>query len=246
MKKIDLNCDLGEGAGQDAQIMPYISSANIACGYHAGDEETMKQTIELCKKHKVLIGAHPSFPDRENFGRTDMQLPHSEIYDLIIQQVNLLKSLAENAGVRLNHVKPHGALYNMAARDKKLASIISLAVKDCGPELILFGLSGSHLVREGKKIGLKVLNEVFADRTYTDQGKLTSRQNPDALINSEQLAIAQVLQMVNKQTVSSVNGKEIPMIAETICIHGDGEQAVAFAREIHSALKKENVIIGFN
>ena len=165
MKTIDINCDLGEGIGNDEQIMPYISSANIACGYHAGDEKTMKQTIELCKRYNVSIGAHPSFPDRENFGRTDMLLCPTEVYDTVVNQINALEKIALTNDVSLHHVKPHGALYNMAARDKSLASIIALAVLDSNNKYILYGLSNSYLVKEGKNHGLKTASEVFADRT---------------------------------------------------------------------------------
>lgn len=244
MKSIDLNCDLGEGIGNDAQIMPFISSANIACGYHAGDEETMKQTIELCKKHNVQIGAHPSFKDRENFGRTDQHLHPSEVYDLVTTQINLLKKLAQEAGTRVHHVKPHGALYNMAARNYKIAAVVALAVKDCGDDLYLFGLSGGHMIKEGEKIGLKVMNEVFADRTYSDNGKLTSRNIEGALIEHTDQALAQVLQILRKGTVTTISGLEIPMPADTICIHGDNKHAVMFSEAVYKTLKAEGYHIG--
>src|SRR5262245_8034460 len=180
MKTIDINCDLGEGMENDEAIMPYISSANIACGYHAGDEKMMKQTIELCKKYNVAVGAHPSYPDRENFGRTDMLLPPTEVYEIVIKQINVLEKIALANGASLHHVKPHGALYNMAARDRSLASLIALAILDTNSKYILYGLSGSYLVKEGKNHGLKIANEVFADRTYKDDGSLTSRNKPGA------------------------------------------------------------------
>jgi len=243
MKTIDINCDLGEGIGNDELIMPYISSANIACGYHAGDAKTMKQTVELCKKYSVAVGAHPSYPDRENFGRTDMLLHPGEIYELIVKQINCLEKIAAAADVPIHHVKPHGALYNMAARDKGLAPFVSLAIIDTNNKYLLYGLSGSYLVKEGKNLGLKTVNEVFADRTYKDDGSLTSRSKPGALIENTDAAIAQVLQMVKEGTVTSVTGKKVPILAETICIHGDGEHAVEFAKAIHSALKKEGIEI---
>ena len=232
----DINCDMGEGIGNDEAIMPFITSANIACGYHAGDEDTMKRTVDLAMKHNVLIGAHPSYSDKENFGRTDIRLPLSEVYDLVTKQIHLLKEITESAGASLHHVKPHGALYNMAARSKQLAAVIALAVKDVDEKLKLYGLSGSHLIREARKIGIKSVSEVFADRSYQDDGRLTPRSNPEALINDTDKAVRHVLQMIKEGTVTTVSGKIIPIIAETICIHGDGEHAVEFVKAIHEVL----------
>lgn len=243
MKTIDINCDMGEGIGTDEMILPYISSANIACGYHAGDEETMKKTVALCIKNKVAIGAHPSYLDRENFGRTDILLPPDEVYDLVVKQIRLLDEIARSAGAEMRHVKPHGALYNMAARGAQLAAIISLAVKDVNNKLALFGLSGSHLIKEGKNIGLKTASEVFADRTYQDNGSLAPRHKPGALIEDADKAVAQVLEMINEGTVTSLSGKKIPIVAETVCIHGDGPHAVEFAKAIYEALIKEGIKI---
>jgi UPF0271 protein len=243
MKTIDLNCDLGEGIGNDELIMPYISSANIACGYHAGNETTMKQTVELCKRYNVAVGAHPSFPDKENFGRTDMLLHPGEIYEMIIKQINSLEKIAAEADVPVHHVKPHGALYNMAARDKMMAPFVALAILDTNSKYILYGLSGSYLIKEGKALGVKTISEVFADRTYKDDGSLTSRNKPGALIEDTDKAVAQALQMVKEGTVTSINGKKVPIVAETICIHGDGEHAVEFAKAIHGVLKKEGIEI---
>jgi UPF0271 protein len=228
MKTIDLNCDLGEGIGNDALIMPYISSASIACGYHAGDEETMRKTILLCK---------------ENFGRTDMLLSSGEIYELVKNQVELLKTIADENGVAIHHVKPHGALYNMAARDKSIAPFVALAVKDADQKMFLYGLSGSHLIKEGKNMGLKTVSEVFADRAYKDDGSLLSRNKPGALIENTEAAVSQVLQMVKEGTVTSINGNKVPIVAETICIHGDGEHAVEFAKAIYHALKENGIEI---
>lgn len=238
-----INCDMGEGIGNDEAIMPFISSANIACGYHAGDENSMKRTVELAMKYNVSIGAHPSYPDRENFGRTDIRLPLSEVYDLVTKQIHLLREITKSAGTLLHHVKPHGALYNMAARSKPLAAVIALAVKDVDEKLKLYGLSGSHFIREAQKIGLKTISEVFADRSYQDDGRLTPRSNPEALINDTNKAVQQVLQMVKEGNVTTVSGKVIPIVAETICIHGDGEHAVEFAKAIHEALVKNNILI---
>ena len=186
---VDLNCDMGEGIGNDAAIMPFISSANIACGYHAGDEETMKQIVELCIKHNVAIGAHPSFDDKKTFGRTDMHLPASEIYNLVTKQIHLLDKIAKQQGASLHHVKPHGALYNMSAKDTELATTIASAIKDVDAKLILYGLSNSYSIVKANELGLKSANEVFADRTYQDDGSLTPRSQPNALIEDETKSI---------------------------------------------------------
>ena len=230
--RININCDLGEGMGNDLQIIPHINSANIACGYHAGDVETMRQTIEACIKHDVLIGAHPSYYDRENFGRTEMQLPADEIYDLVTQQLIIFSEVLNMFESSLHHVKPHGALYNQSAKDPVIAKAIASAVKDFDPALILYGLSGSHSIEEAKKIGLKTASEAFADRTYQDDGSLTSRTQPGALIDDVGKLVAQVSEMVNDAMVTTVSGKKIQILVETICVHGDGMKAVEFVRAI--------------
>ena len=241
MQTIDLNCDMGEGLNTDAQLMPYISSANIACGYHAGDETIMKQTLSLAIQHKVAIGAHPGFADKANFGRTEMQLPLNEVYQLITEQVLLLQNMAASLGTKLNHVKPHGALYNMSAKDPLLANTIAKAVYKIDPQLVLFGLSGSHSITEAKKAGLVTASEVFADRTYGDDGSLTPRLQPNAMIVSDDAAWLQVVKMIEQKTVTSVSGKYVPIVAETICIHGDGEHAVSFAKKIYQSLQQKNI-----
>jgi 5-oxoprolinase (ATP-hydrolysing) subunit A len=238
MAEVSINCDLGEGMNNDALIMPFISSANIACGYHAGDEKTIWRTIELAVQYKVNVGAHVSFLDKSNFGRQEMDLPATEIYELVQQQLIILKELADSFDVKLNHAKPHGALYNMSARDAAIAKSIANAIKDFDGSLILYGLSGSHSVSEAKSVGLKTASEVFADRTYRDDGSLTHRSQPNALIGDAEQVVKQVLQMINEGTVTTVSGKKIPIVAETICIHGDGKHAVEFAKAIHSAIKK--------
>ena len=239
----DLNCDMGEGIGNDEAIMPFITAANIACGYHAGNEEIMRITVLLCQKMNVKIGAHPSFDDKPNFGRTEMRLPLNDIHNLIIKQISDLKNIAFANGASLHHVKPHGALYNMAASDQQLASAIAYAVKESDPDLILYGLSGSYLISEGQKHGLRTASEVFADRTYQDDGSLTPRNFRNALIESEEESIKQVLQMVLNGTVTTVAGKTIPIAAETICIHGDGKHAVDFAQKIYYTLKNNSIDI---
>lgn len=238
MLQCDLNCDLGEDIGNDEAIIPFVSSVNIACGFHAGDDITMSKTILLAKKFGVAIGAHPSFDDRENFGRLEMQLSVKEIYELVQKQIRILRSIAAKQDTVLQHIKPHGALYNMSAKNVTIAHAIALAVKDDDSGLVLFGLSGSHSIKEAQRLGLKTKSEVFADRTYLDDGNLTPRSQPNALITDARQAVAQALQMIHKKTVTTVSGKTIPVVAETICIHGDGPHAVEFAKAINEALRK--------
>jgi 5-oxoprolinase (ATP-hydrolysing) subunit A len=237
-KIVDIDCDMGEGMENDALIMPYINSANIACGFHAGDSDTMKKTVALALQYSVRIGAHPSFRDKENFGRTEMDIPLQEVYDMVKEQVQSLQEVAGAMGTSVQHVKPHGALYNMSARDQMLAHMIATAIKDVDPSLILVGLSGSVSISEAVKVGLKTESEVFADRTYQDDGSLTSRKSPGAFIETESASIDHVMQMINESTVTTVSGKKIPIAAETICIHGDGENALVFAKALSSHIKK--------
>jgi 5-oxoprolinase (ATP-hydrolysing) subunit A len=236
MKTILLNCDMGEGTGTDELIMPFINAANIACGYHAGDSAMMWQTVELAIKHNAAIGAHISFLDKENFGRSEMKLSSEEVYELVSQQLIILNEITAALDTKINHVKPHGALYNMSANDAALAAVIAKAVKDSDRSLVLVGLSGSHSIREAKKIGLKTASEVFADRTYQDDGTLTPRSQPNALIEEVDKVVKRVLQMTKEGTVTTISGKTISILAETICIHGDGKQAVEFAKAIHTAV----------
>lgn len=234
---VDINCDMGEGMGNDEQIMPFITSANIACGYHAGDISTMQKTIELCLKHDVAIGAHPSFFDRQNFGRTAIQLSAEEIYELIIQQLLILTEVANAFNTTLHHVKPHGALYNQSAKESSIATIIAKAVKDFDNQLILYGLSGSESIKQAQATGIKTASEVFADRSYQDDGSLTPRSMANALIEDVDKATAQVLQMVCEGAVTTVSGNTIPITAETICIHSDGKYAVELAKSVHKVIK---------
>ena len=235
---LNINCDLGEGIGNDAQIIPYIHSANIACGYHAGDADMMRQTIGLCIKHGVRVGAHPSYYDRENFGRTEMNVPADELYDLITQQLIIFNEIASMFNTEMYHVKPHGALYNQSAKDPEIAKVVARTVKDFDSSLVLYGLSGSHSIIEAKQLGLKTASEVFADRTYQDDGSLTPRSQPGALIEDPAKAVEQVREMINEGLVTSVSGKRIKVDVDTICIHGDGEHAVVFAREIRNSYNK--------
>lgn len=227
---------MGEGMGNEALLMPYISSANIACGYHAGDEATMQQVIELCLKHNVHIGAHPSFSDRAGFGRNEMDLSLFQVHNLVTEQLEILNAYVNKSGGRLHHVKPHGALYNMAARNTGMAHAIAKAVKNFDAALILYGLSGSKLIDMAKEEGLQTANEVFADRTYQPDGSLTSRAFPNALHTNADDVVRQVIKFVKQNKVITVTGEEIAVKADTVCIHGDGVYAVEFARSIYNKL----------
>ena len=243
LEKIDLNCDLGEGHTTDALIMPLISSANIACGYHAGGGELMRETIRLALQHDVAIGAHPSFDDRDGFGRREMHLSSDEIYQIVLDQVNTIRKAAEEEGAVLHHVKPHGALYNMAAKDAMVADAISRAIKAIDDSLVLYGLPNSASERSAAKLELQFYREVFSDRTYTDQGMLTPRNQPNAMIETTEQSVAQVLQIILHKNLQSTTGQEIPIKADTVCIHGDGENAVVFAQEINRALHQNKITI---
>ncbi|GAA4739200.1 5-oxoprolinase subunit PxpA [Flavisolibacter ginsenosidimutans] len=239
---IDINCDTGEGIGNDEALMPLITSANIACGYHAGNEGTLRTTMLLTKKYGVHAGAHPSFPDRENFGRTEMAVTPQELYHFVSKQLHLFDKIAAECSVSFHHVKPHGALYNMAARNMELAEAFAFAVRDFKSHLIVYGLSNSFLVSKAKKLGLPAKHEVFADRTYQDDGSLTPRSQANALIEDEDKAVQQVLQMIEKKTVTTNSGKEISIHADTVCLHGDGQHAVSFAQKIFHALQQRNLV----
>jgi UPF0271 protein len=239
--KIDLNCDMGEGCDSDAALMKYISSANIACGFHAGDAATMRETVSLAIENGVAIGAHPGYPDRENFGRTPMSLTPEKVSEIVVEQIAALHDITAQAGGKLKHVKPHGALYNQAARDREIASAIAEAVRSFDPNLVLFGLSGSVSISEGALHGLRTASEVFADRTYQSDGSLTPRNVPGALIENTGDAVAQAMEMLMSGKVTTLAGETIPICAETICLHGDGENAVSFAMAINEKLREQNV-----
>ena len=240
---VDINCDLGEGYPNDAELMKYISSANIACGFHAGNEETMSRTVELAIENNIAVGAHPSFPDRENFGRLNMALPYREVSQLVTEQVVAMHNICGEMKVEMRHVKPHGALYNMAAKDPKLSAAIAEAVANFDRNLVYFGAPNSPMIAEAERLGLKTASEVFADRTYQPDGLLTPRSQPNALIEDIDECIEHVLRMVREQKVIATDGTEVPIKAETICIHGDGEHAVDFASAIHGALTNEGIEI---
>lgn len=248
MAKVDLNSDLGEsfGAytlGMDERILGTISSCNIACGFHAGDPEVMEKTVSLAMKNKVAMGAHPGLPDLAGFGRRNMAVTPAEVYSMVVYQIGALAAFVRAAGGRLQHVKPHGALYNMAAADENLAAAAAEAVYKVDPELIFFGLAGSWMIKKAEGLGLRTAQEVFADRTYQNDGTLTPRRQPGAMITDEDAAIAQVLGMVRDGAVTTLGGERIPMRADTICVHGDGERALLFTRRIREALTAEGVTI---
>lgn len=241
--KIDLNADLGEGCGNDAALLQLVSSANIACGFHAGDATTMLTCVREALRNGVAVGAHPSFPDRENFGRTAMQLPPETVYAQMLYQIGALAAMVRAEGGKLQHVKPHGMLYNQAANDAQLADAIAGAVHDVDAGLILVGLAGSALIRAGKQWGLITREEVFADRGYRSDGQLVPRSEPGALIDDDNVALAQTLAMVLEGRVKSVEGVYVPVQAQTVCLHGDGEHALLFARRLRAAFTQRGVII---
>lgn len=223
--------------------MPYISSANISCGYHAGDEATIHKVINLSRRYGVQVGAHPSFNDRENFGRTMHLLSPEEIYDLITAQLLLFDKIAKQEGTVMKHVKPHGALYNLSVKDVGVAKTIAQAIKDFNNELLLMGLSGSCSITAAKEIGLQTISEVFADRTYQPDGSLTPRSFPGATITDADAMLLQVLQMVVQKTVTSTADTIVPIDAASICIHGDGAHAVEFAEHLFKTLQQNNIVV---
>jgi len=239
--KVDLNADLGEGCDNDQALLQLVSSANIACGFHAGDAQTMLQSVRWALQYGVAIGAHPSFPDRENFGRTAMQLPPETVYAQVVYQLGALAAIARAEGGKMVHVKPHGMLYNQAATDPALADAIARAVHSVDPALKLVGLASSELIRAGARLGLATSQEVFADRRYQSSGNLVPRSQPDALIESDELALQQTLMMVQQQKVVSREGVAVPVQADTVCLHGDGEHALAFARSLREAFRQQNI-----
>ena len=239
--RVDLNADVGEGVGDDAALMPYLSSANIACGYHAGNAAVMRHAIAFARRHHVAVGAHPGFQDRKGFGRRELTMTAAEVEGLISRQIHTLAEAATEKGVRVTHVKPHGALYNMAARDAGLAAAIARSVAAVDRTLLLFGLAGSHLIGEGRKAGLRTVSEVFADRAYRADGSLVPRTEPGAVLDDSDLVVSRALAMVREGAVSAVDGSRVPLDVETICIHGDTPGAVDFARRLRAELDAAGV-----
>jgi 5-oxoprolinase (ATP-hydrolysing) subunit A len=246
MAVMDINCDMGEGfgpwpMGADEALMQHITSANIACGFHAGDPVTMRRTVQLALLNGVAIGAHPGFPDLQGFGRRNLQMSPEEIYAAVLYQIGALKTIVEAEGGVLHHVKAHGALYNMAAKDRVWADAIARAVQKAGAHLILYGLSGSAQIEAAEACGLRVCSEVFADRTYQDDGSLTPRSLPGALIEDPQKAAAQALQMAQNKTVTGIGGKVVSVVPDTLCLHGDSPHALDFAVKIRAVFEKNGV-----
>ena len=246
--EININCDLGESSKlhsteNDPLLLEIVNSANIACGYHAGDKPTMEKTIEISKKNNVSIGAHPSFNDPENFGRKRLNLPLSEITKLVIDQINILSEVAIKAGVKVTHVKPHGALNNMACENYELAKVISESIMKVDKDLIFLVPTGSQMEKAGKKLGMKIATEIFADRNYEDDGNLVSRSKDNAMITDPEIAKKHVIKMVESQALNCYSGKQIPCKIDSICVHGDGKSAVNTAKEIKDGLIKSGVTL---
>ena len=248
MKRVDLNCDLGESFGNykcglDADVIPHISSANVACGFHASDPLVMMKTVALAKQHDVAVGAHPGYPDLVGFGRRNMSVSVDELKAMVQYQIGALKAFCDVQGMTLQHVKPHGALYNMAAKDEKIAKAICLGIYDVSPKLILMGLAGSEMLRQAELLGLPAASEVFADRAYEDDGTLVARSKPGAMIEDEDLAVERVIRMIRENKVESISGKEITIRPDSVCVHGDSEKALLFVKKIRNALERENISV---
>jgi len=246
--EININCDLGESSKfcsteNDPLLLKIVNSANIACGYHAGDKPTMEKTIKISKENSVSIGAHPSFNDPENFGRKRLNLPSGEITKLIIDQINILSNIANTSGIKVTHVKPHGALNNMACEDYELAKIISDSIIQVNKDLIFLVPTGSQMENAGKKLGMKIATEIFADRNYEDNGNLVSRSKSNAMITDPEIAKKHVIKMVENQALNCYSGKQIPCEIDSVCVHGDGQSAVKTAKQIREGLIKAGVTL---
>ena len=246
--EININCDLGESSKfcsteNDPLLLKIVNSANIACGYHAGDKPTMEKTIKISKENSVSIGAHPSFNDPENFGRKRLNLPSDEITKLIIDQINILSNIANTSGIKVTHVKPHGALNNMACEDYELAKIISDSIIQVNKDLIFLVPTGSQMEKAGKKLDMKIATEIFADRNYEDNGNLVSRSKSNAMITDPEIAKKHVIKMVENQALNCYSGKQIPCEIDSVCVHGDGQSAVKTAKQIREGLIKAGVTL---
>jgi len=240
---VDINADLGEGSGHDDELFELISSANIATGFHAGDSDTMHAAVSAAKAHGVAVGAHPSFFDRENFGRKELNVSNEEIFDAVAYQLGIFQAIASAVGTPPNHVKPHGALYNMAVRDEKLAGAIARAIKSVDPKLILLAPDKTELARAGQAHGLQIAREIFADRNYLNNGWLVPRMRPDALLHDPREAAQRVLRMLREGKVRSIEGRDVNVRGETICVHGDTPGAVEFVHELRTQLGRAGVRI---
>ncbi len=248
MYKIDLNCDLGESFGAytlglDSQVLPHISSANVACGFHAADPVVMSKTVQLAKAAGVAVGAHPGYPDLQGFGRRNMVIPPNDVKAMVQYQIGALLAFCKANGIAMQHVKPHGALYNMAGKDEALALAICEGIAQVDDSLILLGLSGSKMLSAAKTVGLRAASEVFADRAYEEDGSLVARSKPGAMITDEDEAVRRVVAMVKKGTVTAITGKEIPLQADSVCVHGDSPKALNFVQKIRTAFQAAGIQI---
>lgn len=241
--RIDLNADVAEACGQDAALLQIVSSANVCCGLHAGSAVTTYQTVQFAKQHGVRVGAHPSYDDRANFGRTNQNLSDDDVTAVLTYQLGAIQALCQQVGIPLSYVKPHGALYNQAAKDPHLAAVVARAIQAFDTNLSVMALSGGALIDAARAIGLAVESEVFADRRYEDNGALVARSQPHAVIEDDDEALAQVLQMITQGTVTSIHGKTIRVQADSICLHGDSAHAVAFAQRIFATLNEQGIMI---
>ena len=242
---IDINCDMGEGVGNEANIMPFISSANISCGFHAGGPDAIKRTIEIAQKYNVAIGAHPGYDDRENFGRLSQYLTVLEFAELIAEQYYAFEKIALPMGAKIHHVKLHGALYNDCAKDINFSKIFIQTIQAIDPLLSIYGLSGSYTIQQAILLGQPFYREAFADRTYQNNGQLTPRYLDNAMIENANDASAQVLRLIKENKVSTIQGEDIDLLVDTICIHGDGEHAIEYAVRFYNDLKENNIEIKY-
>jgi 5-oxoprolinase (ATP-hydrolysing) subunit A len=242
MLRIDFNCDLGEDCGDDAAIMPWITTANIACGAHAGDEISIRDTLRRCREHGVVVGAHPGYADREHFGRREIELAPMALRAMLVDQLRFIAAIAADEGVPLRHVKPHGALYNRSARDAVVAAIVAETVHEFDPALTLIGLSGSQSIRAAEAAGLRIAHEVFAERGYAADGTLLPRGSPGAVIETLDEAIAQARELARHRRVHTAGGP-LSVRADTLCLHGDRADAASFARALREALEADGILI---
>ena len=246
MYTIDMNCDLAESygvyrIGMDEEILPYITSANLACGFHASDPVVMSKSVEACKRNSVAVGAHPGFPDLQGFGRRNMIIPPKEVKAMVMYQIGALDAFCRANGITMQHVKPHGALYNMAGKDYELARAVCEAIADVNPRLILMAQAGSQMQKAAEEMHLKMAREIFADRAYEEDGSLVARNKPGAMITDENFSFERVITMVRQGKVAAITGKEIPIQADSVCVHGDGEKALLFVKKLREAFLTEGI-----
>lgn len=248
MYKVDLNCDLGESFGNytigcDEKVIPFISSANVACGFHASDPIVMDKAVEMARKYGVSVGAHPGLPDLMGFGRRKMDITSLEAKTMVQYQIGALSAFCRAHNIKMSHVKPHGALYNMAGKNLELASAICEGIREVNPNLILLALSGSKMIEAAKMTGLRYASEVFADRAYKDDGSLVDRKKNGAVITDEDEALKRAVRMIKEGRVRSINGNDIEIEVQSICVHGDGIKALEFVKKIRQNLEYENIEI---